>query len=140
MLAMTISDMRLGATISSKEAAIRAVGEILVGSGSIDPEYVESMLAREKTATTFLGNGLAIPHGRPQDSDHIRQTRVAVLQIPSGVSWQDGKTARLVFGIAAKSDERMPHVQRPDAWSNFAAPFRASRERKSFHYSRRSGK
>ncbi len=107
MLAMTISDVRLGATIASKEAAIRAVGEILIQSGSIEPEYVESMLAREKTATTYLGNGLAIPHGRPQDSERIKQTRVAVLQIPEGVAWQDGKVAHLVFGIAAKSDEHI---------------------------------
>jgi multiphosphoryl transfer protein len=107
MLAMTLGDIRLGAKISTKEEAIRAVGEILLSSGSIEPEYIESMLAREKTATTFLGNGLAIPHGRPQDSGRIKQTRVAVLQIPAGVSWQDGKTARLVFGIAAKSDEHI---------------------------------
>jgi multiphosphoryl transfer protein len=107
MLAMTLGDIRLGAKISTKEEAIRAVGEILLSSGSIEPEYIESMLAREKTATTFLGNGLAIPHGRPQDSGRIKQTRVAVLQIPGGVSWQDGKTARLVFGIAAKSDEHI---------------------------------
>lgn len=107
MLAMTLGDIRLGAKISTKEEAIRAVGEILMNSGSIESEYIESMLAREKTATTFLGNGLAIPHGRPQDSGRIKQTRVAVLQIPGGVSWQDGKTARLVFGIAAKSDEHI---------------------------------
>jgi len=107
MLAMTPQDVRLGAAVSSKEEAIRAVGEILLSSGSIQPEYVESMLAREKTATTFLGNGLAIPHGRPQDSDHILQTRVAVLQLPGGVEWTPGKTAHLVFGIAAKSDEHI---------------------------------
>ena len=107
MLAMTITDVRLGATITTKEEAIRAVAELLVSSDSIEPEYVESMLAREKTATTYLGNGLAIPHGRPQDSGRIKQTRVAVVQIPNGVSWQDGKVARLVFGIAAKSDEHI---------------------------------
>ena len=107
MLAMTVQDVRLGAAVSSKEEAIRAVGEVLLSSGSIEPEYVESMLAREKTATTFLGNGLAIPHGRPQDSARILQTRVAVLQIPGGVAWGEGKTAHLVFGIAAKSDEHI---------------------------------
>ncbi|MEP2776689.1 MAG: phosphoenolpyruvate--protein phosphotransferase [Luteolibacter sp.] len=104
---MNASDVRLGATISTKEEAIRAVGKLLVKSGSIEPEYIESMLAREKAATTFLGNGLAIPHGRPQDSGRIKDTRVAVLQIPGGVSWKDGKTAHLVFGIAAKSDEHI---------------------------------
>lgn len=107
MLAMTVSDVRLGATLDTKEAAIRAVGELLIQSGSIAPEYVASMLAREQSATTLLGNGVAIPHGRPQDAARIKQTRVVLLQIPDGVVWQDGKIARLVFGIAAKSDEHI---------------------------------
>ncbi|MES2467315.1 MAG: phosphoenolpyruvate--protein phosphotransferase [Verrucomicrobiota bacterium] len=107
MPTMTLTDIRLGAACATKEEAIRAVGNLLLHSGSIEPEYIDSMLAREKTATTYLGNGLAIPHGRPQDAGRIRQTRVAVVQIPGGVSWQDGKTAHLVFGIAAKSDEHL---------------------------------
>jgi phosphoenolpyruvate-protein phosphotransferase len=107
MLAITTNDVRLGATITTKEEAIRAVGALLLQTDSIEPEYVESMLARETTATTYLGNGIAIPHGRPQDSGRIKQTRVAVLQVPHGVSWKDGKTAHLIFGIAAKSDEHI---------------------------------
>jgi len=107
MQEMTANDVRLGAAVANKEAAIRAVGEILLSQGVIDPEYVESMLARDKAATTFLGNGVAIPHGRPQDSGRIRKTGVAVLQIPQGVDWGDGKVAKLVFGIAAKSDEHL---------------------------------
>jgi phosphocarrier protein FPr len=107
MLAMNASDVRLGASVATKEDAIRAVGQILVNGGAIEQEYVESMLAREKTATTFLGNGVVIPHGRPQDSGRIKETRVAVLQVPGGVEWGEGKVARLVFGIAAKSDEHI---------------------------------
>jgi phosphoenolpyruvate-protein phosphotransferase len=107
MLAMTAQDVRLGAKVPTKEDAIRAVGEILLASDSIEPAYVESMLARERTATTFLGNGLAIPHGRPQDAQRIKRTRVAVLQVPDGVEWKDGQRAHLVFGIAAKSDEHI---------------------------------
>lgn len=107
MLAITTNDVRLGATVTTKEEAIRAVGALLLQTDSIEPEYVESMLARETTATTYLGNGIAIPHGRPQDSGRIKQTRVAVLQVPHGVSWKDGKTAHLIFGIAAKSDEHI---------------------------------
>ncbi|MBD5781577.1 phosphoenolpyruvate--protein phosphotransferase [Pelagicoccus sp. NFK12] len=107
MITMTPSDVRLGATLNSKEDAIRAAADILVQSDSIDPEYVDSMLARELTATTYLGNGVSIPHGRPQDAKHIKNTRVSILQIPQGVAWQDGQKAHLVFGIAAKSDEHI---------------------------------
>lgn len=112
MLAMNANDVRLGGRAANKDAAIRAVGEILLASDSIEPEYVESMLAREKTATTFLGNGVVIPHGRPQDAGRIKRTRVAVLQVPEGVAWGDGKVAYLVFGIAAKSDEHIGLLRR----------------------------
>ena len=104
---MNLDDVRLGAMVASKEEAIRAVGEVLRASGAIEAEYVDSMLARERTATTYLGNGVVIPHGRPQDSGRILKTRVAVLQVPDGVEWGDGKIAKLVFGIAAKSDEHI---------------------------------
>lgn len=107
MLAMTVTDVRLGAAFASREAAIRGVGELLLESDAIEPEYIESMLARERLATTYLENGLAIPHGRRQDAGRIKQTHVAVVQIPAGVAWQDDKTAHLVFGIAARSNEHL---------------------------------
>ncbi|MDQ8188442.1 phosphoenolpyruvate--protein phosphotransferase [Pelagicoccus sp. SDUM812002] len=112
MLTMTPSDVRLGATINTKEEAIRTAAGLLLESDSIDPEYVDSMLARELTATTYLGNGVSIPHGRPQDAKHIKNTRVSILQIPQGVTWQDGQKAHLVFGIAAKSDEHIGLLRR----------------------------
>ena len=107
MSTMTESDVLLGVRVSSKEAAIRAVGQLLVTNGAIDPDYVDGMLGREATATTYLGNGLAIPHGRPQDSHLIHETRVVALQFPGGVDWGDGKTVHLAFGIAAKSEEHI---------------------------------
>jgi len=107
MLKMTLEDIRLGVRVANAEDAIRAAAEILVASDSIEPSYVDSMMAREKTATTYLGNGLAIPHGRPEDAHKIKQTRVAMLQIPDGVVWKGGQTVKLVFAIAAKSDEHI---------------------------------
>lgn len=112
MLTMTVDDVRLGARAASAEEAIRLAAEILVANGAIESDYVNSMLAREKTATTYLGNGLAIPHGRPEDASRIKETRVAALQIPGGVTWKGGQTVRLVFAIAAKSDEHIGLLRR----------------------------
>lgn len=107
MLNFTPADIRLGASVGSREEAIRAVATLLAERGAIEPDYVESMLRREKTATTYLGNGVAIPHGQPQDAGRIRQTRIALLQVPAGVVWKGGERARLIFGIAARSDEHI---------------------------------
>jgi phosphocarrier protein FPr len=65
------------------------------------------MLGREKVANTFLGNGIAIPHGLPKDREMILRTGISVTQIPSGVEWNPGETVYLVVGIAARSDEHI---------------------------------
>src|SRR6185295_7289798 len=107
MLELPSENILIGARAESKEDAIRQVAGLLVRSGCIEPGYADSMLAREKVANTYLGKGVAIPHGLPKDRDLIRRTGIAVLQVPDGVAWQPGDTARLVVGIAAKSDEHL---------------------------------
>ena len=107
MLRLTPEDVRLGARAQSKDEAIRAVGALLVERGYIAPGYVESMLGRERQANTYLGSGIAIPHGMGQDRALIHRTGVSVLQLPDGVEWNPGQTVRLVVGIAAKSDEHL---------------------------------
>jgi phosphocarrier protein FPr len=78
-----------------------------VRSGFIEPGYADSMLAREQVANTYLGKGVAIPHGLPKDRGMIRRTGIAVLQVPGGVAWQPGEMATIIVGIAARSDEHL---------------------------------
>ena len=107
MIKLTDRTIQLHANVRSKEAAIRAVGQLLVQSGHIEPGYVESMLRREGEANTFLGNGIAIPHGQGRDRELINRTGIAVVQVPQGITWNSGETVQLVVGIAAKSDEHL---------------------------------
>jgi phosphoenolpyruvate-protein phosphotransferase len=107
MLALDSSEVRIGGSPRDKTDAIRQVGALLVQSGHIEAGYVASMLARERVADTFLGNGIAIPHGIPKDRALILKTGVAVLQVPGGVEWNPGERVFLVVGIAAKSDEHL---------------------------------
>jgi multiphosphoryl transfer protein len=104
--------VRLQSKAANKQEAIRQVGQLLVDSGYIDPGYVNSMLGREEVANTYLGNGISIPHGLPKDRDLIKQTGISVVQVPAGVTWNPGETARLIVGIAAKSDEHIEVLRR----------------------------
>jgi phosphocarrier protein FPr len=102
--------IRLQATAVNKEDAIRQAGALLVESGCVAAPYVEGMLAREATMSTYLGNGVSIPHGQYEDREHIKQTGISVLQVPAGVTWDDDdedELAYLIIGIAANSDEHM---------------------------------
>lgn len=107
MLTLDETDIQLGATAADKAEAIQKVGALLVQAGHMQPAYITSMMNRETVANTYLGNGIAIPHGLPKDRDLILQTGIAVLQLPSGVEWNPGETVHLVVGIAAKSDEHI---------------------------------
>jgi phosphoenolpyruvate-protein phosphotransferase len=107
MISLERDNVRVGVWARDKTDAIRKAGQILVEGGFIDPPYVDSMLRREQVTPTYLGNGIAIPHGLPQDRDRIRQTGLAVLQVPDGVEWNPGETVHLVVAIAARSDEHI---------------------------------
>ena len=97
----------LKATALDKVDAIRKAGELLVLSGCVLPEYIEGMLAREKSMSTSLGNGVAIPHGVYENRGHILKTGISVVQLRGGVDWDDGDKVSLIIGIAASSDEHV---------------------------------
>lgn len=97
--------MRAKAT--DKVDAIKQCGQLLVAAGYVAPTYVDGMLAREQIASNYLGNGVAIPHGRPQDFEHVYHTGLSVLQLPQGVDWGAAQPVYLVLGLAAVSDENL---------------------------------
>ena len=99
--------IQLNAAAADRSEAIRKAGELLVNSGCVLPPYIDGMLLRETTMSTYLGSGVAIPHGVYENRDHILQTGISVLQLPQGVEWDEGEIAYLVIGIAASSDEHV---------------------------------
>ncbi len=87
--------------------AIRKAGELLVRGDRVLPDYVEGMLARERSMSTSLGNGVAIPHGLDSSRVYILKTGISVLQLDQAVKWDDEDTVSLVIGIAASADEHV---------------------------------
>lgn len=107
MLNLSAQNICLNQTAASKDEAIRLVAQGLVTNGNVAEGYENGMLARETQTSTFLGNGIAIPHGTLDTRDLVKQTGVQVYQFPQGVEWGEGNTAYVVIGIAAKSDEHL---------------------------------
>ena len=99
--------VKLAASPANKEDAIRQAAQILLEAGCIEAAYLDSFFAREKMADTYLGSGVAIPHGMVQDRSLVRKTGVAVLQVPDGLVWNEGQAVRMVVAIAAQSDEHI---------------------------------
>ena len=97
-----------GQVFSSKKEATIVAGEILFENGYIEKEYIESMLEKLETQSfaTYIGNGVAIPHGMAEGSKHVKHTGISVIQVPDGVLWNE-EMAYVIVGIAANSDDHM---------------------------------
>ena len=93
--------------LDNKEATI-AAGNLLLENGYIEKEYIDSMLEKLEIQSfaTYIGNGVAIPHGMSDGSKYVTNTGISVIQVPEGVDWNDEK-AYIVVGIAANSDDHM---------------------------------
>ena len=91
----------------NKEATV-AAGKILLDNGYVQQEYIDSMLEKLETQSfaTYIGNGVAIPHGMAEGSKYVNNTGISVIQVPDGVEWNEEK-AYIVVGIAANSDDHM---------------------------------
>jgi PTS system mannitol-specific IIC component len=89
-----------------KETAIRAAGQLLHQLGCVDESYIDAMLEREKIVTTYMGMGIAIPHGTTQAKGTVKRSGIVVMQYPEGVEFGDEK-AYLVFGIAGVGEEHL---------------------------------
>lgn len=98
--------IKLNQTPVTKEEAIQAAGELLAKLGYVDDSYADAMQEREKLMTTYMGMGVAIPHGTTQAKGTVKKTGIVLLQYPEGVDFGEEK-AQLVFGIAGIGDEHL---------------------------------
>ncbi|RLM27256.1 bifunctional PTS fructose transporter subunit IIA/HPr protein [Brenneria alni] len=107
MFQLSQQDIHLGAVASSKQQAIQLVASALTQAGCVSAAYVDGMLQREQQTSTYLGSGIAIPHGTTDTRDLVLKTGVQVFQFPQGIAWGEDQTAYVVLGIAARSDEHL---------------------------------
>ncbi len=104
---LTHQDICFDHQIRTKEQALARVAQQLSNAGFTRPEYLTGMQQREAQISTYLGNGIAIPHGTPESRGAVIKTGVSVVVCPQGIPWEDGQMARLIVGIAAQDNEHL---------------------------------
>ncbi len=104
---LTCEMVVMKAQAADKEDSIKQAGQVFVNSGYVAPSYIDGMLARERVLSTYLGNGIAIPHGELTDLRSVYHTGVSVLQLPEGVEWESGERAYLVIGLASIDEKHI---------------------------------
>lgn len=100
-------NIKLSLASTDKESAIKMAGQQLVEGGYVNPGYIEAMIKRENDISTYIGKGIAIPHGVAEAKKEIKKSGIVVLQFPDGVKFGD-EIAYLLIGIAGIGDE---HIQ-----------------------------
>lgn len=103
---LSADSIRLGASAVDKADALRQCGDLLVALGAATQDYADALFEREEQVSTFLGEGVAIPHGTNESRVHIRRTALGFIQFPDGVDW-DGNTVHVCIPIASDSDEHV---------------------------------
>lgn len=104
---LTENTIRLNAVFNTKEEAIRACGDLLLKGGYIEPGYIDAMVQRDTLSTTYVGNGVAVPHGTEAAKPLVKKTGLAVVQVPQGVDFGKGRIAKLLIAVAAIGNEHI---------------------------------
>ncbi|ATG52851.1 PTS mannose transporter subunit IIA [Brachybacterium vulturis] len=101
----------LSGTASDSASGIDEAGALLVAAGAVDENYVAAMHDREATVSTFMGNGLAIPHGTGEAKSSIQRSAMSFVRYPGGIDW-NGNPTTFVIGIAGVGDEHLELLQK----------------------------
>ncbi|QYN43759.1 MULTISPECIES: PTS sugar transporter subunit IIA [unclassified Gilliamella] len=107
-LKLNVNDISIIEGAFLKQDAIKAVSEKMINAGLVKNDYTLAMFDRDAQISTFLGNGIAIPHGTIEKRDSVIETGLKVIYYPQGIKWdEDNNIAYVVIGIAAKSNEHL---------------------------------
>lgn len=101
---LQLAGIRLGATASSREEAVRLCGELLYSLGAVEKEYIDAMWERENIISSYMGEGVALPHGTDASRKFVKQTQIVLVRFSEAIDWE-GEAVKLCLAIAAKGDE-----------------------------------
>ncbi|MGO4183315.1 PTS sugar transporter subunit IIA [Paenibacillus sp. TAF43_2] len=107
MTILSTEKVKLNVSLKDKYEAIRMVGQMLVDAGHAPQSYIDKMIEREESLSTYIGGGLAMPHGTNESKALIQSTGMAIITVPAGVDFGGEEPAQLIIGLAAVGDDHL---------------------------------
>ena len=95
------SSIVLDATAVDRDDAIAQAGAALLAVGAVDADYTAAMLERERNISTFVGEGVAVPHGTLAAEDAVARNALVLLRFTAPIDW-NGNDVHVVIGLAAR--------------------------------------
>lgn len=96
---------------STWEDVVRKSGELLLQDNKIEDKYIESMVntVKELGAYIVIDNGIALPHGRPDDG--VKDMGVSVITLKDGMNFgnEEFDPVKVVIGICATDGKK--HIE-----------------------------
>lgn len=97
---------------SDKESAITELVDLLDSQGLLlDRDIVlDAVIMREKTRSTGIGSGIAIPHGKCKATKELIMA-VGLTQKPIDFESVDNKPVTIIMLLVSPIDQTGPHIQ-----------------------------
>lgn len=108
---LTLDTIVLNASATDRADAINQAGALLVATGKVDDSYRAAMHEREASVSTYMGNGLAIPHGTNEAKDAIHSSAMSFIRLTEPIDWS-GKPVNFVIGIAGAGGTHLELLQK----------------------------
>ncbi len=80
--------------VKNKEELLSLLSKHLVSLGYVSSKYHASILKRERTVSTYIGNRVAIPHG---NSGLANESKVAIALLDESIRWDSENEVDAVF-------------------------------------------
>ena len=104
-------NIKIPLAATQKTDAIRELVDLLTTNGEVadSKKVLDSVLDREATRTTGIGNGLAIPHGKCNGTDHLV---MAIGRPATPIDFQaiDGRPVTIIWLLTSPPDKTAPHI------------------------------
>ncbi|MGF2391446.1 PTS sugar transporter subunit IIA [Klebsiella sp. 20_N_Kleb] len=104
---ITLDNLHIGCKASNKAEVIAMIGAECKAKGYVNQECVHFLLEREHQVSTFLGNGITLPHLPKSATDIILKTGIEIYQFPDGVIWDRRNVMFIAIGVIAKEKEHI---------------------------------
>lgn len=102
----------LRGSVSSRRQALQAVAEAaaqVLGQADASP-FMDALMEREALGSTGVGSGVAIPHARLKDVDHLFAVLVR-LETPIAFDAVDDRPVDILFGLFAPPSDGAGHLR-----------------------------
>lgn len=107
MLELSTDDIALGCKEQNKKDVLLQICKVFQKKSFVSSTCIDNLEEREKQISTYLGNGVALPHISDKQGNLVQHSGIHIFQFPNGIKWDKLHIAFLVIAVAAKEQEHI---------------------------------